>query len=77
MEYEAAEFLLRRGADPNQTTIDGKSPLLLAAVNNCLDLITMLKAYGADPIDSNDYAKILTIKRGKQLHRRTLKLLGF
>ncbi|MEX2467383.1 MAG: ankyrin repeat domain-containing protein, partial [Gemmatimonadota bacterium] len=47
--YEAAELLLSRGADVNQVSGDGTSPLLMATVNGNYDLAMRFLEEGADP----------------------------
>lgn len=46
---EAAHLLLARGADINQGTADGTSPLLMATINGNFDLAMNFLEMGADP----------------------------
>lgn len=54
---EAAELLLARGADVNQRSGDGTTPLLMATINGNYDLALRFLEVGADPnLESEDGA---------------------
>src|SRR5690606_18220580 len=54
---DATFALLEGGADVNQQTADGSTPLLAASVNGYWDLaMDLLVHYGADPRIANDAA---------------------
>ena len=44
-----AEFLLKRGANPNKQDKNGNAPLHLAAISRRMDFVDLLIAAGADP----------------------------
>jgi uncharacterized protein len=55
--FQAAELLLSRGADVNQISGDGTSPLLMTTINGNYDLAMRFLEEGADPnLESEDGA---------------------
>lgn len=46
---EAVDYLLKRGANPNLTSKDGQTALVIAVGRNDVDLCRRLLSYGADP----------------------------
>lgn len=47
-DCECATLLLRQGASMNLRDTDGKTPLMMAVVNNHVDLVKILLESGAD-----------------------------
>lgn len=53
-QMESVETLVRRGADIDQQSADGTSPLLIATINGHFDLAVRLLELGADPNVASD-----------------------
>jgi ankyrin repeat protein len=70
--------LLKSKADPNRSGADGKTPLIAAAADGAINIITLLLASGADPsrIDpTTGYTALLTAIRTATSTARATELL--
>ncbi|KAF7239229.1 Fibronectin type 3 and ankyrin repeat domains protein 1 [Varanus komodoensis] len=62
---DVAVLLIDAGADVNTKDKDGKTPLMVAALNNQEELVTLLLERGADPDIKNEFGKgALEMARG-------------
>ena len=64
-DLESARILLAAGADVNQVTNYGWSPLLVATQNRYYQLASFLLDHGADPNLANKGALVAPLYRGR------------
>uniref|UniRef100_A0A452H231 Fibronectin type-III domain-containing protein n=2 Tax=Gopherus agassizii TaxID=38772 RepID=A0A452H231_9SAUR len=71
---DVASLLIEAGADVNVKDKDGKTPLMVAVLNNHEELIQLLLDKGADATVKNEYGKgLLEMARG--FHRHSVVIL--
>ncbi|XP_074987120.1 fibronectin type 3 and ankyrin repeat domains protein 1 isoform X4 [Caretta caretta] len=71
---DVASLLIEAGADVNMKDKDGKTPLMVAVLNNHEELIQLLLDKGADSTVKNEYGKgLLEMARG--FHRHSVVIL--
>uniref|UniRef100_A0A7M4ERL8 Fibronectin type III and ankyrin repeat domains 1 n=1 Tax=Crocodylus porosus TaxID=8502 RepID=A0A7M4ERL8_CROPO len=71
---DVASLLIEAGADVNVKDKDGKTPLMVAVLNNHEELIQLLLENGANPNVKNEYGKGL-LEMARSFHRQGLAAL--
>ncbi|XP_019338401.1 fibronectin type 3 and ankyrin repeat domains protein 1 isoform X1 [Alligator mississippiensis] len=71
---DVASLLIKAGADVNVKDKDGKTPLMVAVLNNHEELIQLLLESGANPTVKNEYGKGL-LEMARSFHRQGLAAL--
>lgn len=73
---EIAALLLKRGADPNLSTADGWSPILMATQDGGEEMVRLLLAFGANPNTSETrYGATPLIRASSKGHTEIVKML--
>ncbi len=70
-DYQAAEFLISKGADPNAKAQNGKTPLHIAVIRKQLRLVGLLLKKGADPNLKDDDNKT-PLDYARDLNQRSI-----
>ena len=70
-KHETTKLLLKKGADPNKETIDGRTALSFAASQRNVEMIVLLLEHGSN-LDQRDYE---ALKKIESKHPKIIKTL--
>ena len=74
-DYQIIEMFLSRGADPNQATKSGTTPLMQAAYKGNVKFVKLFLKYGADPNLKDKQGKTALDMAKKKNHQQVIDLL--
>ncbi|HEC65303.1 MAG TPA: DUF4412 domain-containing protein [bacterium] len=74
-DYQIIEIFLSHGADPNQATKSGTTPLMQAAYKGNVELVELFLKYGADPNLKDEQGKTALDMAKNKNHQQVIDLL--